>query len=190
VRIRDRFFKKQLTRDKKSLQFILLYDFVIITWKALHRNPCNGSFFKGFMHQQELYHEVFGSILDRTEMTPYLLRNCDDYRSALNQATLMIMNRGFDIIGNDLSPGEAERAQVYIRQARKYFSGWLFPFLKKQISLLALCDSPQIELYTSSLSAIENLEQVLSDKKLSVIIAEDPRHLFLLSSSIKYPNIF
>jgi uncharacterized protein (TIGR04562 family) len=142
------------------------------------------------MRQQELYHEVFGSILDRTEMTPYLLGNCDNYQSALNQATLMMVNRGFDATGNNLCPGEKERALVYVRQAKKYFSGWLFPFVIKQMSLLELHESPQNELYKSSITIIENLKQVLADENLSSLIEEDPRHLFLLASSIKYPNLF
>ena len=45
---------------------------------------------------QELYHEIFGSILDRTEMTPFLLLPARDYQSSLTQATRMMANRGFE----------------------------------------------------------------------------------------------
>ena len=46
---------------------------------------------------QELHHVIFGSILDRTEMSPYLLLSADNYQTALKQATKMMNNRGFDI---------------------------------------------------------------------------------------------
>ena len=36
---------------------------------------------------QELHHEIFGSILDRNQMTPYLLLKADTYETALRQAT-------------------------------------------------------------------------------------------------------
>ena len=56
--------------------------------------------------QNELYQEMFGSILDRTEMTPYLLKNCSGYDAALCQATKMMANRGFDTAGfDDVRPG-------------------------------------------------------------------------------------
>ncbi|MBF0567658.1 MAG: hypothetical protein HQK95_02205 [Nitrospirae bacterium] len=51
--------------------------------------------------KQELYHSIFGSILDRTEMTPYLMLHAYDYKTALSQATKMMGNRGFDIKGGD-----------------------------------------------------------------------------------------
>ncbi len=50
---------------------------------------------------QELHHEIFGSILDRTEMTPYFLLPAGNYETALRQATKMMGNRGFDMLGND-----------------------------------------------------------------------------------------
>ena len=71
---------------------------------------------------QELHHEIFGSVLDRTEMTPYLLLNADNYNVALRQATKMMGNRGFDTLGDaDLQESEKERAQNYIEQVYKYF---------------------------------------------------------------------
>ena len=36
---------------------------------------------------QELFHDIFGSVLDRTELTPYLLRGCPDYEAALRGAS-------------------------------------------------------------------------------------------------------
>ena len=51
--------------------------------------------------RHELYHEIFGSILDRAEMTPYLLLRSANYRTALRQATRMLGNRGFDTQGTD-----------------------------------------------------------------------------------------
>ena len=47
---------------------------------------------------QELQHQIFGSILDRTEMSPYLLLATENYQTALKQAAKMMSNRGFDII--------------------------------------------------------------------------------------------
>jgi hypothetical protein len=73
--------------------------------------------------QPELYHEIFGSILDRNDMSPYLLRPAIDYRMALRQATKMLGNRGFDTLGKArLRPSEKIRATSYIRQVRGYFS--------------------------------------------------------------------
>ena len=46
---------------------------------------------------QELHHEIFGSILDRAELSPYLLLLADNYQTALKQATKMMNNRGFDV---------------------------------------------------------------------------------------------
>ncbi|MGE5301262.1 MAG: hypothetical protein ACM3MB_09935, partial [Acidobacteriota bacterium] len=46
----------------------------------------------------ELHHEIFGSILDRSEMTPFLLLPATDYETALAQASKMMGNRGFDIL--------------------------------------------------------------------------------------------
>jgi len=71
--------------------------------------------------RQELYHEIFGSILDRTEMTPYLLLRSDGYKAALKQATKMLGNRGFDTQGYDeFRESEKERARHYIEQVYKY----------------------------------------------------------------------
>ena len=83
---------------------------------------------------QELHHEIFGSILDRAEMSPYLLLSVDNYQTALKQATKMMNNRGFDIIGNgELQESEQERAKDYVLRTYRYFSNWLFPFVKTQL---------------------------------------------------------
>jgi len=59
---------------------------------------------------QELHHEIFGSILERTEMTPYLLLPARDYETSLKQAARMMANRGFDTLGGDeLQESESER---------------------------------------------------------------------------------
>ncbi|MDD1626712.1 MAG: hypothetical protein LUQ26_04440, partial [Methylococcaceae bacterium] len=66
---------------------------------------------------QELHHEIFGSILDRVEMTPYLLLSANNYQTALRQATKMMNNRGFDIIGNvELQESEQKRAKIYVNR--------------------------------------------------------------------------
>ena len=89
---------------------------------------------------QELHHEIFGSILDRVEMTPYLLLSADNYQTALRQAAKMMNNRGFDMVGNgELQESEQERAKTYVNRTYNYFFNWMFPFVKKQLEgLLAL----------------------------------------------------
>lgn len=123
-------------------------------------------------------------------MTPYLLRRCDGYESALRQATLMLANRGFDVMGTELRRAEKIRALGYARQATTYFTGWLFPILEAQLADLDALESPRRELYRGLLRGIEELRQVLSEAPFASLAAEDPRHLFLLASSLKYPHLF
>jgi len=59
---------------------------------------------------QELHHEIFGSVLDKSEMTPYLLREAGNYEKALRQAAKMMGNRGFDMFGSNELP-ESEKNQ-------------------------------------------------------------------------------
>lgn len=54
----------------------------------------------GIQPHQELHHEIFGSILDQTEMKPFLLQPATDYATSLRQATRMMANRGFDSLGS------------------------------------------------------------------------------------------
>ena len=83
---------------------------------------------------QELHHEIFGSILDRTEMTPFLLLPARDYATALKQATRMMANRGFDTLGGDeLGESERERASHYIRRAYATIFNGLFPFVMQAV---------------------------------------------------------
>jgi uncharacterized protein (TIGR04562 family) len=142
--------------------------------------------------RHELYHEIFGSILDRTEMTPYLLLRSSSYQHALAQATRMMGNRGFDTVGagGGLRPGETARAQGYIRYARRYILEWLLPFASKQLEALAAFKSSNRALYRSCIRVLKNLREVLSDVDLCRLLDEDPRHLFLLASSRKYPRLF
>ncbi|UOA10242.1 MULTISPECIES: hypothetical protein [Methylobacter] len=140
---------------------------------------------------QELHHEIFGSILDRAEMTPYLLLSADNYQTALRQATKMMNNRGFDIIGNgELQESEQKRAKVYINRTYNYFFNWMFAFVKPQLEGLFALDSINAELYRGCLQAIEQVEAVLNNKGFQDIVHDDPRHLFLLASSRKYPAVF
>jgi uncharacterized protein (TIGR04562 family) len=139
----------------------------------------------------ELHHEIFGSILDRTEMTPFLLLPAGDYETALGQATKMMANRGFDIAGNNaLLESEKERAQKYIEQAYKYCFDWMLSFSRNQLQGLAALHSTNAGLYRSCLQAIGEIESVLKSPGFRQIVSEDPRHLFLLSSSRKYPHNF
>lgn len=142
------------------------------------------------MSKQELYHEIFGSILDRKEMTPYLLRNCAGYASALRQTNRMMANRGFDIIDGEIGARELERAAEYVRQAVGYLNGTLLPFVEAQFDSLAGLGSPQKPLYAESTAAIRGIRELLSGDSFIELVNGDPRHLFLLSSSAKYPHLF
>lgn len=140
---------------------------------------------------QELYHEIFGSILDRTEMTPYLLLRSANYETALRQATRMMGNRGFDTdAGDEMPDSEKERARQYIEQACNYFFGWMFPFTRGQLEALAAMKSVNSALYLNCLDATGRLETILQNVEFRKMIGEDPRHLFLLASSKKYPRVF
>ena len=139
---------------------------------------------------QELHHEIFGSILDRTEMTPFLLLPAGDYETALGQATKMMANRGFDIFDNELLESEKERAQKYVEQVYRYFFDWLLPFSMDQLERLAALHSSNSGLYRNCLQSIVEIESVLKSTGFRQIVSEDPRHLFLLASSRKYPHNF
>jgi uncharacterized protein (TIGR04562 family) len=139
---------------------------------------------------QELHHEIFGSILERTEMTPFLLLPAVNYETALGQATKMMGNRGFDTLDGALQESERERAQQYIEQVHNYFFKWMFPFLKYQLERLSSLRSSNAGLYQNCLQAISEVESVLKSAEFRRIVEEDPRHLFLLASSRKYPHVF
>ena len=140
---------------------------------------------------QELHHEIFGSILDRTEMTPFLLLPAREYATFLRQSTRMMANRGFDTLGsNELPKSERERAVLYIKRAYTYILDWLFPFMAKQLEGLLALRSPNAGCYLNCLHAIEGSASVLRDPQFRSIVDEDPRHLFLLASSRRYPGVF
>jgi uncharacterized protein (TIGR04552 family) len=141
--------------------------------------------------KQELHHEIFGSILDRTEMTPFLLLPAREYATFLRQATRMMANRGFDILGSDTLPtSEHERAALYINRAYAYILDGLFPFMSKQLEKLAALHSPNAGCYMNCLHAMYESASVLQDPKFRLIVDEDPRNLFLLASSRRYPRVF
>ena len=67
-------------------------------------------------------------------MSPYLLLSADNYQTALKQASKMMNNRGFDMIGNgELQESERERAKNYVNRTYKYFFNLMFPFVKAQL---------------------------------------------------------
>jgi len=139
----------------------------------------------------ELHHEIFGSILDRTEMTPFLLLPAKDYATALSQAARIMGNRGFDIIGNTiLQDSEKERANGYIKSVYRYFLHWLFPFVSRQLEGLAALQSENAALYRRFLNTVGEIESILKDTEFRRIADEDPRHLFLMASSRRYPRVF
>ncbi len=140
---------------------------------------------------QELHHEIFGSVLDRTEMTPYLLLRAGDYETAIGQATRMMGNRGFDTVDdNELHEDEKKRAQKYVEQAYRYFLYSMFPFLKNQLRGLLSLNSGNAGLYRDCLQSIGEIESTLHSREFRNIVFDDPRHLFLLASSKKYPRVF
>jgi uncharacterized protein (TIGR04552 family) len=140
---------------------------------------------------QELHHEIFGSILDRTEMTPFLLLPARDYAAALRQVTKMMANRGFDTLGGDeLGASERERAGHYIRRAYASVFDGLFPFVTKQLEGLACLRSPNEGLYQDCLGALAKAQTMLQAPEFRRLVDEDPRHLFLLASSRKFPHVF
>jgi hypothetical protein len=101
---------------------------------------------------QELHHEIFGSILDRSELSPYLLLPADNYQTALKQAAKMMNNRGFDVTKDgELQYSEQERAADYVNRTFRYFFNWLFPFVKTQLEGLQALHSVNLELYRNSL---------------------------------------
>ena len=142
-------------------------------------------------HVHELCHEIFGSILDRTEMTPYLLLGVDNYTLALRRATRMLGNRGFDTFGTEeLRPNEKVRAQGYIRYAQRYLLDWLLPFVRRQLEVLSALRSRNREIYLECLQAVDSFVSALSQSEFRDLVEEDPRHLFLLASSRRYPHLF
>jgi uncharacterized protein (TIGR04562 family) len=140
--------------------------------------------------QHELYHEIFGSVLDRSELTPYLLRDCDGYQSAMKGASLMMGNRGFAVVNGELEAGEKERAAAYIGRAVGYMRGTLFPTILTQLRDLSRLASAQKSLYGEITGSIKELDVLLSGSDFSALVKEDPRHLFLLASAAKYPHLF
>ncbi len=142
------------------------------------------------MGKQELFHEIFGSVLDRGEMTPYLLRNCDSYATALERASRMMANRGFDTNrGGDISR-EISRAGAYVRTAIEYVDGALLPTVRAQFEKLANLNSPAEAVYREQLRAIGTIRELLGPGPFRDLVDEDPRNLFILSSSAKYPHLF
>ncbi|NOS89748.1 MAG: hypothetical protein HOP34_14620 [Methylococcaceae bacterium] len=140
---------------------------------------------------QELHHEIFGSILDRTELSPYLLIPAYNYQTALQQAAKMMGNRGFDRMGDgELQKSEQDRALYYLARTYNYFFGWMFPFVSGQLHGLLALHSDNAAIYQHALDALAHIESVLNDPAFQALAYEDPRHLFLLASSKKYPHVF
>ena len=124
-------------------------------------------------------------------MTPFLLLPAGNYETALGQATKMMANRGFDMVGdNALLESEKDRARKYVEQVYRYFFDWLLPFSMNQLEDLAALHSANAGLYLSCLRFLGEAESVLKNFGFRQIVSEDPRHLFLLASSRKYPHIF
>src|SRR5512147_2086060 len=122
---------------------------------------------------QELHHEIFGSILDRAEMTPFLLLPARDYATSLVQAAKMMANRGFDTqVGGELSKSERERATQYLKRAYAYIFGGLFPFVTRQLERLASLRSPNAGLYRNCLRAVGEAESVLRNPDFRRVVDE------------------
>ena len=140
---------------------------------------------------QELYHEIFGSILDRTEMTPFLLLPAGDYTAALKQVTKMMVNRGFDALSDDeLGESERARAMRYVQRSYAIIFDGILPFVTGQLERLTALHSSNEALYNDCLSILTEAKAMLQDSQFRRLVDEDPRHLFLLASSRKYPHVF
>jgi uncharacterized protein (TIGR04562 family) len=140
---------------------------------------------------RELHHEIFGSILDRTEMTPFLLLPARDYETSLRQASRMMANRGFDVLADGLlQQSERERAAGYIDRSQEFLFTWLFPFVTNQLEKLAALPSPNNGWYGSCLASVAETATILRDPAFRSLVDEDPRHLLLLASSRKFPHVF
>ena len=124
-------------------------------------------------------------------MTTYLLLKSADYTSALRQATKMMGNRGFDIYGSDdLEEREKERAITYLDQACRYCLSFLLPSVQGQMDRLKALDSPNHDIYLSCAQGVEEIESILTNHDFKEVAFQDPRHLFLMASSKKYPRVF
>ncbi len=139
---------------------------------------------------QELYHEIFGSVLDRSELTPYLLRDCAGYDDALARAGLMLVNRGFSMTDGELDSGELARAAGYVRMSLDYLRGSLIPAVSSQLRRLSSLGSSLAGDYRRAMDSLDAIGTLLFRGELASLIAEDPRHLFLLASGAKYPHLF
>lgn len=152
---------------------------------------------------QELYHDIFGSVLDRIDLTPYLMRNSFDYKTSLERATAMMANRGFYVVNGVLGEGEFERARAYVSQSIDFITRILLPTVKTQIEALLKLPAPESLLpeqkrlfteqkshYSKTIDEIHGLEKLLVKSPLSSLILEDPRHLFMLVSAKKFPDLF
>lgn len=169
--------------------YLLPISYIKHTFRGLPREPI--FHMDHTQSGKELHHEIFGSILDRTEMTPFLLLPARDYSTALSQAARMMGNRGFDIRGNaELLESEKERASRYIERVYRYVLDWLFPFVRKQLEGLVALQSSNAGVYQICLQAIEEIGSVSVSAEFRQIVREDPRHLFLLASSRRYPKVF
>ncbi|MEQ1638376.1 MAG: hypothetical protein ABL903_16990 [Methylococcales bacterium] len=143
------------------------------------------------MSNHELHHEIFGSILDRIELRPYLLLVAKDYPTALKQTSKMMVNRGFDVTANgDLPASEKMRASIYYQQAFKYFLHWVYPFVKNHLEQLFALNSINAKHYQMCLEALSKIEVILTDPEFTQLVEADPRHLFLMAASQKYPDVF
>src|SRR5512147_1807478 len=122
----------------------------------------------------ELHHEIFGSILDRTEMTPFLLLPARDYATSLVQAARMMANRGFDTRGDELPDSEREMAAQYIGRSHAYIFIWLFPFVTRQLEGPAPPRSPNAGLSRNCLRAVGEAGSVLRNPDFRRVVDEDP----------------
>ena len=69
------------------------------------------------------------------------------------------------------------------------FDGF-FPFVTEQLIELIALGSSNDGLYRDCLDSLSAARKVLHDPSFRRVVDEDPRHLFLLASSRKYPHVF
>jgi uncharacterized protein (TIGR04562 family) len=103
----------------------------------------------------------------------------------------MMGNRGFDTLGGyELAESESKRAIKYIEHAYMYCFNFLFPSLKGHLEKLMDLKSPNYDLYKECVDAIGDISSVMNKAPFREMVFEDPRHLLLMASSLKYPSVF
>jgi hypothetical protein len=91
---------------------------------------------------------------------------------------------------DELDPGELERASRYVSAALDYALSSLIPPVRSQFCRLASLKTSLEGRYRAAEESLASMTSLLSSGEFRDLVDEDPRHLFLLASSAKYPLLF